>query len=374
MRATLPGSANAASPPASDELEISLFGPGYGESLVLHLGAGQWMIVDSCVDARSGEAAALGYLRDIGVDCARDVRIVLATHWHDDHVRGIADAVQACQGARFICSSAFNTSEFLVLTNSTVLGAERTTSGVREFGEVLSIVRARRAAGDANAGPKFVLENTVIHQSESCEVRALSPSSASIERAMAAIASMLPERRRPHLRVRSPSPNEGSVALWMKGPSGAALLGADVERQATNDRGWGAILALSPAAGGRARLVKVPHHGGESAHDARMWDDLLEGQPAAMLTPWSRGAQALPSDDDRHRLCNLAPGTTVAGRGSASPDRYEPAVERTLREVVESRRTATGRLGHVRARSGPADAGAWRVDLIRDAAPLCAAA
>jgi hypothetical protein len=332
------------------------------------------MIVDSCVDAASREPAPLDYLRALGVDCAKDVAVVLATHWHDDHVRGLAEVVDACENSRFLCSSAFRTEEFLELTQSNVLGAERTTSGVRELRAILETVRSRKTAGSSNAGPTFVLESAIIEQSAHCEVRALSPSSAAIERAMAAIASMLPEQLRPHLRVQSPSSNEGSVALWMKGPAGAALLGADVERQGTDDRGWGAILALDPAASGRARLAKVPHHGSESGHDQRMWDDLLDLRPAAVLTPWSRGSGRLPTDEDRRRILGLAPDAVIVGQGASKLERYDPAVERTLKEVAESRHAAMGRMGHARARCGPLDSDGWRVESVRAARLLSAAA
>jgi Metallo-beta-lactamase superfamily len=362
-------------PPDPEELEVSLFGPGYGESLVLHLGGGRWMIVDSCIDPTSGRAAALDYLDALRIDCATDVAIVLATHWHDDHVRGIAAVVEACEGARFLCSTAVRGSEFLTLTQSTVLGADRTTSGIREFASVLEIVRSRRAAGRHDAGPDLVLANKVIDESPFCEVRALSPSSASLERAMAAIAAMLPEPLRPHLRVAAPSSNEGSIALWVRGSCGQALLAADIERQATDDRGWGAILALRPAASsGPAGLVKVPHHGSESGHDQRMWDDLLQPQPAAILTPWSRGARSLPTEEDRRRLVRLAPDAILVGQSAGKPARYDRAVERTLKEVTQTRRRAIGRTGHARARCGPADSGAWRVQLINHAHRLSAAA
>jgi len=46
-------------PPQPDELEISLFGPGYGESTLVHLGSGNWMIVDSCLDESGEKAIAL---------------------------------------------------------------------------------------------------------------------------------------------------------------------------------------------------------------------------------------------------------------------------------------------------------------------------
>jgi hypothetical protein len=48
-----------------------LIGPGYGESIIVHLGDGEWMIVDSCVqrlDQGNPQSAAVAYLREIGVD------------------------------------------------------------------------------------------------------------------------------------------------------------------------------------------------------------------------------------------------------------------------------------------------------------------
>ena len=48
-----------AAPPRTDELEVSLFGPGVGECVIVHLGAGEWMVVDSCLDP----ATRMGHVR-----------------------------------------------------------------------------------------------------------------------------------------------------------------------------------------------------------------------------------------------------------------------------------------------------------------------
>ena len=77
-------------PPGSHEIEVSVFGPGFGESIVVHLGSGRWMIVDSCLARSTKEPAALDYLQEIGVDVSANVRFVVSTHWHDDHIRGLA--------------------------------------------------------------------------------------------------------------------------------------------------------------------------------------------------------------------------------------------------------------------------------------------
>ena len=99
-------------PPEASEFELTLFGPGYGESVVLHVGDGVWVIVDSCIDD-DGVARALPYLEGIGLDPAQVVVLVVATHWHDDHIRGLAKLVEACDQATFCCASALCQAEFL---------------------------------------------------------------------------------------------------------------------------------------------------------------------------------------------------------------------------------------------------------------------
>lgn len=70
-------------------MEVSLFGPGYGECVVLHLGHGEWVIIDSCISAAASDPAPIHYLASIGVDPDLEVGLVVATHWHDDHIRGM---------------------------------------------------------------------------------------------------------------------------------------------------------------------------------------------------------------------------------------------------------------------------------------------
>lgn len=372
--ANLAGRGARLSAPRPDELEISVFGPGYGESIAVHLGDGRWMIVDSCIDNRSERPAALEYFGDIDVSCEDQVAIVLATHWHDDHIRGLAEILRACSTARFACSHAFSTREFLLLVESPALGTEQLPAGLREFAEILAILKERRAAGNLLLGtPELVNQKTVLDQSARCEVMSLSPSSATVMEAVQAFATLLPEPSQPMKCVPSPKANEGSVALWVCGASGVALLGADLERNSKDDRGWGAVLGCAPLMKGRASLVKVPHHGSSTGHDQRMWDELLVSQPHAMLTPWELGGRHVPDAADRDRICALAPAAVIAGDTVAKLDRYQPAVERTLREATISRQAAIGRTGHIRARCTPSDKGQWRVDLIHNSQRLCAA-
>ena len=69
-----------ADPPSDREIEVSIFGPGYGECIVVHAGGNEWAIIDACLD-KAGHPAALAYLRQIGVDPAVSVRAVIANDW-----------------------------------------------------------------------------------------------------------------------------------------------------------------------------------------------------------------------------------------------------------------------------------------------------
>ena len=97
------------SPPRADEFEVSVFGPGIGECVVLHIGENRWLIADSCLE--DGDPVALRYLKQIGVD-PEQIEHVVVTHWHSDHIRGIAKIYERAPNADLHCSSALNATEF----------------------------------------------------------------------------------------------------------------------------------------------------------------------------------------------------------------------------------------------------------------------
>ena len=101
-------------PDRIDQIEVNLFGPGFGECAVIHVGENNWIIIDSCVSGREHNPAALAYLESEGVDASVAVRCVIASHWHDDHVKGLSKVVKHCISADF-CLSGAQTEENLSL-------------------------------------------------------------------------------------------------------------------------------------------------------------------------------------------------------------------------------------------------------------------
>ena len=103
--------------PDKDNIDVVVIGPGFGETILIHIGDGDWIIIDSCIDSSSKRVAALVFFEHIGVDPANAVKLICASHWHDDHIGGIADLVQACKSAEFVCSAALSRGEFVELAS-----------------------------------------------------------------------------------------------------------------------------------------------------------------------------------------------------------------------------------------------------------------
>ena len=172
--------------PADDVIEVSLFGPGVGECVLLHLGGGEWLAVDSCY-GRDGAPVALEYLARLGVEPAEAIRWIVATHWHDDHHKGIGALLDACPGAEFWASGALRTPEFRTLA-ATARGAYDDETGIDEFHRVLNTLKARLGARPAAVGPMWASARTVICRRPAVrgrglparEVVALSPSHAQL--------------------------------------------------------------------------------------------------------------------------------------------------------------------------------------------------
>ena len=320
--------------------------------MLIHTGDSAWMVVDSCVDAE-GNPRALEYLESIGVDPGA-VFLIVATHWHDDHIRGMGKLVEVCRNADFCCASALGTREFL----AAVGGLERhhfsdSRSGVKEIYNVFSQLGSRGSV------PKFAIADRSIFSSGQREIRSLSPSDEAFQNFLRQIGRYFPGLGETKRRIGSLRPNDLSVVLLVRVGEAVLLLGADLER-----RGWREILRGRAGAEEPASVFKVAHHGAESAHEPDVWNTMLERAPVAMLTPWHRGAGALPTREDMERILTFTTDafiTAEPGRPRRSRVRRRREVDRSLQEAgVRLRRTVV-ESGAVRLRR-TIGAEAWRVE------------
>jgi beta-lactamase superfamily II metal-dependent hydrolase len=355
--------------PSADQIEVSLFGPGYGECCLIHIGSGKWIIIDSCIDAATRDPVALQYLRRLGYDPATAVVLVIATHWHDDHVRGISKVLEQCSDAEFVLSMAMASQEFIAMAKSRKnIRLTRVSSGVDEIDKVFSDLRSSgRTATRATADrPLLVVQEAELAHGFKSTTTALSPSDKQIEIFFSDLAELMPDITETETRCVARGPNHLAVAIWINVGPVDLLLGADLEETTDPKTGWSVIVNSPTRPQGRATLFKVPHHGSKNGHSDEVWERMLEPKPIAILTPYNKGNLSLPRAEDVSRIVGLAGQafSTSHLKKPKSATRRENMVDRTLKDNGVLITAAEPPLGQIRLRNGGLSAFCdWKVDL-----------
>ena len=348
---------SAGPPPAADEIEVSVFGPGKGECIVLHVGNGRWVVVDSCIEPGDSWSVAERYLRGLGVALESQVDMVVATHWHDDHIGGIARLLEQCKAAQFACSAAMSRTEFWQYVMQMGTGSLATDGAkVREFTKVLAILESEHRLPLRAATESCELRTWPANQmphGERCLLRSFSPSDLEHQLFLQWLATMKPAHMQPTRSAVDPEHNVTAVVLHLQFSSCSVLLGADMEIHGDPRRGWAAVVATALAREAMPAAVnKVAHHGSINGYLEEAWIKLLEAAPVSVVTPYNRlpDSRKLPTANDvqrmrsRGRLLQTSPhaGTRIMTR--------DPGVARGLRESNIELRDMKGELGMVRFR------------------------
>jgi hypothetical protein len=358
--------------PAPNEFEISIFGPGKGESILVHLGKNEWIIVDSCVDQVDNSIPALKYLETIGVDPAGAVKVVLGSHAHDDHIAGISRIFAACESATFVCSSALTREEFFAVLEIDSLQVSLRSRIRREYQGVFATVKERGRRQDGLKPLRTANEGRVLFERQGSRshvralVKCLSPSDEAFFRAVQALAAAYPVSGQ--LRGTPPAdPNELAIALWVECGDTTVLLGSDLTIGPAGC-GWQAVLATF-APNSKASLFKIPHHGSPNAHHPSVWGSLVDS-PVAILAPYRAGRRPLPAESDIERIKAVS-----SELHSAASPKMPVQSRRVRRAAAALGPLATnvvepwGRPGQVRARYS-SEALAWRTEHVPPARQL----
>ncbi len=292
--------------PREDEIEITIFGPGYGECIVIHIGSGKWAIIDSCLDDNGLEPVSVTYLQNLGVSVDTDVIAVSASHWHDDHVKGLAKTIAACQAARLSFGSALQSTEFLAfLYAHEIQPVQSLDKGGTELLRCLAMLK------QSDRAIKPLVEDTLIFDFDQgtlahglrVEMRALSPSGKQFADFIQRIGDFpVNSIGKPKGRISEPSRNHLSVAMLLSIGNQGVLFGADLEQVADPQKGWNAVVVNRQNRQPRSHVFKIPHHGSYNAHNEDVWKKMVDRQPWSIVTPWRKGGSNLPRDTDVARL------------------------------------------------------------------------
>lgn len=352
--------------PLDDEIEVSLFGPGCGECIVIHLGGGSWVVIDSCMNKESQRAEALTYFDNLGIDQEKSVKLIVCTHWHDDHIRGIASILSQCPNAKFACSSVLKESAFL---NLVALGEEVRGphgSGVREIEKVLKTILSRRGRDipptltPVRSG-KLLLDDNF--NGIKAKVTALSPSSEDHDLMNAAFKEKKDELLSGDYKRCVPSihPNLGSVVLRVDIGSESILLGADMELRKSENSGWNAIITGSPEL--KSSIYKIAHHGSQNGDAPGIWSKMLIKNCLSVLTPNQRLARPIPKAEDISRVLKATDKFYATAPSTIQKSKLSQPSEKLFRRMGITVRQIPSTQGHVRMRKSLDGSGEWSVSM-----------
>ena len=345
-----------------------------GECVVLHLTQNQWIVIDSCRDADSKRPAALEYLEKLQVNVATDVALILATHYHDDHIGGLADLFETCQKARFACSVALKNSDWQKLVGVYRGYLLPGGSGVDELTCVMETLQKRKAPREIVA-PIFCVAGREISDpilTSSARIKCLSPSDSAVSVMQARMRNeLLPREKVRRHRVPHLDRNDGSVVISVTVGDATILLGADLVERRRKGLGWQVVLKDFPTKGAFHEIFKLPHHGAESGHHPDVWKRLLKADPWAIVTPYNRQKSPLPTPQDCARTCSLAQRAYITSPPGWGKFRHpDPAVLKTAQEATIRLGPETPGSGHIRLRRLIASGQTWQLELFDRAMPL----
>ncbi|WP_334141288.1 MBL fold metallo-hydrolase [Atlantibacter hermannii] len=311
--------------------ETIIFGKGIGESIAVRLGLEEWMIIDSCLN-EDKQPAALDYLIKRGINPQKEVKLIIISHFHDDHIKGIYDIIQNCPASKVVISAALNTTEFRnyihALSENGVDMAK-----TKEINRVMSLF------------PKLHETNRLVHAKKDCtlfrsntsvQVHSLSPSDVDITNSdldfanstkhsiifseIATSAKLVnPNHYCVVTRIFSPTSNDNEV-----------LLGADLE--IAKNSGWDSVCdANNRPEPNLIGIFKLPHHGSRTGYHEQTWKKLIKVNPISILTTYDKSS--LPRQDmiDLYKSKSSALYCTSTPKCNEGQDKFSPKTSEALK-------------------------------------------
>ncbi|MDA2918905.1 hypothetical protein MYX76_05325 [Desulfobacterota bacterium AH_259_B03_O07] len=359
-------------PVQDDTFEVSVFGTGFGECVLVHIGNNDWIVVDACLDPSTKTPCVLEYFSSIGVDPAKAIKLVIATHWDTDHVEGLAEILRVSEESEFVMSKALKNEDFrrFVFAMPDIPGVPKTST--KEFFEIFKIC-AERAAKRTLGAITLASENQTLIRDEiniggkdvEREVIALSPSSAAQLKSLEGFSKLMANEFEPVRNLRQLENNHTSIVLWVKVGSINILLGADLEELGVPDDGWQRILNNQKLPrGSKSEMFKIPHHGSENGHHAGVWSDLVVDDNFSVVTPFQHGHHNLPTNSDLRRISSYSQKAYIAGGTVPASLRKDKERKNLLRKVNKNLQRKRRELGHVIMQKKIVPPSDWSVDCI----------
>jgi hypothetical protein len=293
-----------------DELVVLTFGPGVGELVLVRVPPDVWMVVDGCGVGRTDYATAA--LAHYGARPS----VVLLTHSHDDHSRGLAEVVESVTPR----DRRDTWPRIGMVTPPGVDVAAHSTGYIG--GTTLKAVGAITSRWNMLPACRWDVNVGDVERLGDATLQVLSPSAA-----VRAQKLELWKTRNPFDR------NVIATVLLLTWRGRRILLGSDLVEDP--ESGWSHSLVLDPALGDHD-LLKVPHHGSDEAlHDDVLRPHARVPAPLRTITPYnSHRLPRFSGGKGAHRVVSHGGTTYLTGLPRRHDQQSGEVEARTLAELA----------------------------------------
>jgi beta-lactamase superfamily II metal-dependent hydrolase len=350
------------SQPKENEIEISLFGGGngYGESLLIHVAKQKWILIDSALNPKTKRPIIDEYLTKIGTNYDHIVKII-ATHWHDDHIKGLDTVYCESQNAKFYCSDALSGIEFYQLY-TTYKDLDLPNNGLNEIAKLLKSIERNRDYHRTLKIDQLIMQEIV--NNIGIQIHAISPTDYSILLSRQELLRLFPIEGESITGVKNPKPNRNCIVLMISFREENIILAADIEDENDDRLGWKGILDQSNVLPGKKfNIYKVAHHGSENGYNVNLWDNYLLN-PISFLTSFVRGRVKIPTQSSIDQLKLNSKEVYITNCKSFESVKKRPFnQEKSIRYFKDDIYEYPFEYGHIRLRKTIDDSSSWKVDI-----------
>jgi len=349
--------------PTPNEIEISVFGCGFGECILVHYNT-DWFIIDSFIlnekkevfDVEISELnanknstntresftsipVALKYLQSINVNLDQ-VKLILASHWHTDHTEGLCETIQKCHYASFFITSTITKKTFPFFKESERF-IQQNPNSTHEVNSIFKYFKKNKKRKINKAYKELPL-----FKSKDIEIYSLSPSMETNDYFFNNLLKHIDQKiKAPDKDEIREYANRTSVVLLIKLKKYSILLGSDLEHLNDPEMGWNGVLNTYGIKNVKSHIFKIPHHGSENGHCEDIWVKHLIENPIAISTSFTSLVDPLPTLKDVERIKKYTNNAYLVAN-SHIPKIKIPKVLENMGATLPRE----NKLGHVRVR------------------------
>ena len=323
-----------------DIFQIVLFGKGYGESILIHIGNDNYILIDSFKNPQTNAPIAIDYLLNVGLNENAIVGII-CSHWDNDHIQGIASIASKIQKPIDvyipIAQSSRDFERFVTFLQTNNNPEEPYSTS--EYINLLKLNEQKKIHICYTKAYTLLFPNLLSQMGkDSASIVALSPSEETVNSFISAIS--LP-REKDYIKNIRISNNNISIVTLISRIVDNVLFGGDLENT-NND--WD-IIASNYAFDEKCHVFKIPHHGSKNAYSEKVWERMIE-KPISIITRFN--PSNLPTEENIDLIKKQSEKVYIIGGESKEDKKTGVKLKGTESDIRNNIRIIDKKIGLIR--------------------------